>query len=158
MIGPPLVLAASPSELNVTLQPIYNILSGSVTQIPAKIGSGSYVDVRDCATVHAWAFENPEKSNGQRYIAAAGSGPPQGAADILRSHYKGTKIADKILVGNPGQDYIGYNKETGEVSDVRFPPEFPRPVGKKAEEATGIQWIPFTQSVVETAKALEPLL
>lgn len=158
VIGPPLILPSSGSQLNATLQPIYNILSGSVTEIPPKIGSGSYVDVRDVAALHVWAYEHPEKANGERYIACSGFGPPQAAADILHKNYKGTKIADNIPVGSPGKDYIGYNNKTGEVSNVQFPPEYPRPVGTKAERVIGIQWVPFTQSVVETAKVLEPLL
>ena len=152
------MLPASGSQLNMTLLPIYNILSGTAKEIPPKIGSGGYVDVRDVATIHLWAYENPEKANGERYIASAGYGPPQGGADILRKKYEGTKIAEKILVGVPGAGYIGYNKETGEVANVEYPPENARPNGKKAEKAAGIKYIPFTQSVIDTAVAMEPLL
>ena len=158
VIGPPLVLPTSGSKLNATLRPVYGIFSGTATEVPAQIGSGSFVNVRDVATVHVWAYEHPEKANGERYIASAGYGPPQGIADILRKKYKGTKIGEKILAGNPGEGYVGYNKETGEVSDPEYPPESPRPSGKKAEEEFGIKWIPFTQSVEETAEAFEPLL
>jgi nucleoside-diphosphate-sugar epimerase len=158
VIGPPIIIPDSGLKLNETLQPIYNILSGSVSEIPAQIGSGAYVDVRDVAAMHVWAFENPEKANGERYIAATSYGPPQGVADILRYKYRGTKIAEKILVGNPGKGYIGYDKKTGEVSEPDYLPEFPRPSAKKAQESMGLTWIPFKQSVIETAKALEPLL
>jgi nucleoside-diphosphate-sugar epimerase len=133
-------------------------LSGSVSEIPAKIGSGSFVDVRDVAKVHVWAYEHPEKANGERYITTAGYGPPQGVADILRKEYEGTKIAEKILIGNPGEGYTGYNKESGEVAVPDYLPESSRPSGNKARDALGIKWIPFTQSVIETAKSLEPLL
>jgi hypothetical protein len=158
VIGPPIILPSSGSSLNVTLKPVYDILSGAESGIPAKIGSSSYVDVRDVATVHVWVYEHPEQANGERYIAAKSFGPPQGMADILRYEYRGTKFAEKILLGNPGEGYIGYNKETGEVTEPDYLPESARPSGKKAEEAIGLKWIPFKQSVIESAKALEPLL
>lgn len=158
VIGPPINLPSSGSGLNETLKPIYDILSGAASGIPLKIGSGSFVDVRDVARVHIWVYEHPEVANGERYIAATSFGPPQGIADILRYEYKGTKFAEKILVGTPGEGYAGYNKETGEVVDVDYLPEFARPSGKKAETAIGLKWIPFKQSVIESAKALEPLL
>jgi nucleoside-diphosphate-sugar epimerase len=152
------VLAANPAHLNATLRPIYGILSGTIKEIPPKIGSGSHVDVRDVAKVHVWAFEHPKEANGKRYIAAAGYGPPQGIADILRAEYKGTKIAEKITVGNPGHDYIGYNKETGEVDNPDYLPESSRPSGKRAADTMGITWIPFKQSVIETTKMFETYL
>lgn len=116
------------------------------------------MDVRDVGAVHLWAYENPAKANGERYIAVASCGPPQAAADILRKKYEGTERAEKILVGEPGSGYIGYNKETGEVGDVEYEPEAIRPSGKKAEQATGIKWIPFKQSLDDTVAAIEPLL
>ncbi|KFZ19518.1 hypothetical protein V501_00629 [Pseudogymnoascus sp. VKM F-4519 (FW-2642)] len=158
VIGPPIIMPDSGSKLNETLLPIYKILSGSVSEMPAQIGGGAYVDVRDVAKVHLWAFENSEKANGERYIAATSYGPPQGVADILRYKYRGTKIAEKIIVGNPGEGYIGYNKETGEVSQPDYLPESPRPSAKKAQESIGLTWIPFKQSVIETAGVLEALL
>ena len=142
----------------MTLKPVYDILSGASSGIPATVGTGSFVDVRDVATVHVWVYEHPDEANGERYIAATSFGPPQGMADILRYEYKGTKFAEKILVGNPGEGYIGYNKETGEVTDPSYLPGSSIPSGEKAENAIGIKWIPFKQSVIETAKALEPLL
>jgi nucleoside-diphosphate-sugar epimerase len=158
VLGPPAVLPASGSQLGASLSIVYNVFSGTAKVIPNKIGSGSFVDVRDVAFLHIWAYEHPEEANGQRYIAAASYGPPQGIADILRKKYEGTKIAENITIGVPGNDYQGYNKETGEVDFVEYLPESPRPSGKKAEEATGIKWIPFKQSVIDTAEALEALL
>src|ERR1700733_4975411 len=100
VIGPPIIIPDSRLKLNETLLPIYNILSGSVSEIPAQISGGAYVDVRDVAKVHVWAFENLEKANRERYIAATSYRPLQGVADILRYKYRGTKIAENILVGN----------------------------------------------------------
>jgi hypothetical protein len=158
VIGPPVILPASGSQLNETLVPIYKILSGTGTSFPTAIGSGSFVDVRDEATVHVWAYENAAKANGERYITVASCGPPQAVADILRKKYEGTEREEKILVGDPGSGYVGYNKETGEVGTVEYEPESGRPSGKKAEEAAGIKWIPFKQSLSDTVDALQPLL
>ncbi|KAF4624150.1 hypothetical protein G7Y89_g14023 [Cudoniella acicularis] len=158
VIGPPVSLVSNPSHFNETLRPIWDIFSGSTKTIGPNIGSGSFVDVRDVAYEHLWALENPSKSDGERYIACEGFGPLQAAADILRYSYKGTPIADKIPVGNPGEGYVGYNKETGEVEDVKYPTGKVRVDGSKAEKAMGFKYISFVQSVKETAKAMEPLL
>jgi nucleoside-diphosphate-sugar epimerase len=138
--------------------PLWNILSGTAKEIPPRLGTASSVDVRDVAAVHVWAYENPHKADGERYICLEGYGPPQAVADILRKKYEGTKIGEKIFVGSPGEDYIGYNKTTGEVDSIDYLPGTARPVGHKAEREIGIKWIPFKQSVIDTAEALEPLL
>lgn len=156
--GPPVLLPKDPAKLNETLRPIYTLLSPKTTEVPADIGSSNFVDVRDVALLHIWAYEHPSEADGERYIAAAGFGPIQGAADILRQEYKGTKYEKGISVGNPGNGYIGYDKETGKVGKVEFLPEGAKMSGKKAERVTGIKWRSFNQSVIETAKALEPLL
>jgi nucleoside-diphosphate-sugar epimerase len=140
------------------LAPFFSIFSSTAKTIPPNIGSGSFVDVRDVAYEHVWAYENPSKADGQRYIACEGFGPTQAVADILRYAYKGTPIAEKILVGNPGEKYLGFNKETGDVDYVKYNPGTVRVDGSKAEREMGFKYISFKQSVLDTAKALEPLL
>lgn len=144
--------------MNETLKPVYNLLSGKAKNIEANIGSGSFVDVRDVAKMHLWAFENAAKSDGERYIACKGFGPVQAAADILHEKYKDTKIGERIVVGNPGEGYLGYNKETRTVDDVVYLPAKPQVSGKKAERVMGIKWISFKQSINDTADVLEALL
>ena len=107
--------------------------------------------------MHIWAYEHPKESDGERFIACQGSGPTQALADILRYEYKGEE-RERIVKGEPGVGYGGYNKETGEVEEVRWLEGRPRVSGKKAEKVMGIQYISFQKSVVDTAKALEPLL
>jgi hypothetical protein len=158
VIGPPVIVASSPEKLNETLRPIFDILSGAAKTIGPNIGSGSFVDVRDVALTHVWAYEHPFKANGERYLAVEGFGPLQAAADILRYHYKDTPIGEKIVVGNPGGSYVGYNKETRKVEDVKYAPNTVSASGKKAEREMGVKWITFQQSVLDTAKALEVLL
>jgi nucleoside-diphosphate-sugar epimerase len=133
-------------------------MSGAMKTISPNIGTGSFVDVRDVAYMHVWAYENPSKADGERYISFGGFGPVQATADVLRQKYKGTKIAENIILGNPGEGYVGYDKETGEVKAVEYPPGNIRASGKKAETEMGLKFIPFIQSLGETADVLEALL
>lgn len=116
------------------------------------------MDVRDVAFIHTWAYENPKKSDGERYIACNGVGPVQAIADILRDDYKGTPIVEKIPVGEPGTGYIGYNQETGQVENLTYLPEKAQVDGSKAKREMGLEYISFQKSVIDTAKAMEPLL
>jgi nucleoside-diphosphate-sugar epimerase len=157
-VGPPVILPSSGSKLNETLRPIYTILSGSSETLPPNIGSGSFVDVRDVAFIHLWAFENPSKADGERYIACGGFGPNQAAADILYERYKGTKVGERIIRGTPGEGYVGFDKEGERVEKVRYLPGKVQISGKKAEREIGVQYISFQKSISDTAEALEKLL
>jgi nucleoside-diphosphate-sugar epimerase len=157
-MGPPIVLPSSSSKLNETLRPVWDIFSGAATEVPPYIGTGSFVDVRNVATMHIWAFENASKSDGERYLGVQGFGPMQAAADILNDAYRGTKIGEKITKGTPGEGYVGYNKETGKVESVGQLPGARRISGAKAEREMGLKYISFQQSIVDTAKAFEALL
>jgi nucleoside-diphosphate-sugar epimerase len=151
-IGPPVQAPSSPSKLNATLLPTYDIFTGG--PIPSSFGSGSFVDVRDVAFVHLWAYEHPDISNGERYIACHGYGPPQAIADILREAYPDRR--DIIQVGRPGGGYIGY--EDGVVKDVKSPPDRVSVSGKKAESVMGFKTRTFKESLLETAKVMERYL
>ena len=157
-MGPPIVLPASGSKLNETLQPIWDIFSGAIEEVPPYIGTGSFVDVRNVATMHIWAFENSSKAEGERYLGVQGFGPMQAAADVLNDAYRGAKIGEKIVKGRPGEGYVGYNKETGKVDSVGFMPGARRISGAKAVKEMGLKYITFQQSIVDTAKAFEALL
>jgi nucleoside-diphosphate-sugar epimerase len=151
-IGPPVQPPSSPSKLNFTLIATYNIFTGG--PIPPSIGSGSFIDVRDVAFVHLWAYEHPDISNGERYIASHGYGPPQAIADILREAYPDRR--EIIQVGNPGEGYAGY--ENGVVKEVKFLEGKPSVSGKKAESVMGFKTRTFKESVLETAKVMERYL
>jgi len=158
VVGPPVVLPASSSQLNETLVPIFKILSGEAKAIPPPIGTGSFVDVRDVVFMHTWALENLSKADGERYIACKGLGPPQAVADILREKYEGTNIGGKIPVGSPGDGYLGFDKEAGVVRDVVYPPGKDQVSGKKAEKEMGFIYIGYKQSIKDTVDVLEKLL
>ena len=144
--------------MNETLRPFYDIFAGNVQEIPLPIGTGSFVDVRDVAFMHVWAYENPSTADGHRYIACEGLGPPQAVADILRKKYEGTEIGRKIFTGNPGSGYLGYNKDSGNVDYIKYLPGRPRVSGQYAAEVMGFKYFTYPESVIDTAKALETLV
>ncbi|KAF7872381.1 hypothetical protein EAF04_003302 [Stromatinia cepivora] len=161
VIGPPVLLPKTGDKLNETLRPLYNMLSGTTKTIPPNIGSASFVDVRDVAHMHIWAYEHPEKSNGERYIACAGFGPAQAQADIVRAYFKEKgeeQIVKNIPLGNPGEGYVGYNKETEKVGRVPWTPENPSVSGEKAQREMGFTYKSLVESTIETAEAIRPLL
>jgi nucleoside-diphosphate-sugar epimerase len=158
VIGPPVFLPSTGAEVSETILPIFNILSGIAKTIRPNIGSGSFVNVRDVAFIHSWAFEHPEVADGERYIACEGFGPMQATADILRWKYRETEFAGRITVGEPGTGYVGYDAETGEVRSVGYVPGKPRVSGEKAARAMGVRYISYRKSVEDTAEVLQALL
>jgi len=119
--------------------------------VPPSMAVGAYVDVRDVASVHLWAYENCEVADGERYIAAAGFGPNQAAADILREAYPDRK--DIIPAGVPGEGYRGI--ENGRVG---YLPESVIVSGEKSESVMGLKYKDFKTSLLDTVKELEKLL
>ncbi|PVH81119.1 NAD(P)-binding protein [Cadophora sp. DSE1049] len=158
VIGPPIYLPSSGTQLNETLKPLFSILSGAAKEVGPNIGSGGFVDVRDVAFLHTWAYENASKSDGERFCACQGFGPLQAVADILRREYKGTSIGEKIPVGQPGVGYLGYDEGTGRIQGLDYEEGRLRVSGGKAERITGLRYIDFEKSVVDTAKVLEALI
>lgn len=114
--GPPVSLPTTPEKLNTTLVPVWKLYAGEAKTIPPQIGYANYIDVRDVAKIHVWAALNPEKSNGNRYLVAAGKAPPQATADLLRRTFPDREI----LEGQPGAGYDpnGYPFVKGEPSFV----------------------------------------
>jgi len=123
---------------------MWGIFSGSYSSIPPKIGSGSYADVRDIADLQIWAFENPKLSADERYLGVNGPGIPQAAADILHEVYPERRHI--MPRGTPGDGYM---------PDHSWSPDSVSVSGDKAQKAMGRSWIPFKQSVLDTAKWFE---
>lgn len=145
VLGPPVLFPSSPKALNETLQPLWKIFSGEAKTIPPGIGAQSYVHVDDVANLHIWCMEHPLESNGQRYLAANGTGTTQAMADILRQHYSDRDI----VVGKPGSNYVeGY----------RFVPGKRTYISTKAYKALGVEeygLTGFEQTVLETVRSFE---
>jgi nucleoside-diphosphate-sugar epimerase len=150
--GPPVTWPETPEGLNETLKPVWRIYAGEVRDelgnMPMQIGGASYIDVRDVAALHVFAALNPEKADGERYLATNGKAPPQATADILRSRFP----EREIIVGEPGKGYVEgsywFPVGTGESSAV----------AGKAYRAMGLQeggFIGFEKSVLDTVGAFE---
>ncbi|KAK4225699.1 hypothetical protein QBC38DRAFT_253660 [Podospora fimiseda] len=150
--GPPAILPHSPDKIPQTAQPIYAVAAGHPLS-KASVGSivpgliDAYVDVRDVARAVVWGVEHPKESDGERYILSAWYAPPQSVADILRKEFP--EKMEQIEEGNPGK---GYDSDYGWKS---------RKVGidgTKVVKATGVEYIPWEKTVVDTVRFLEPLV
>lgn len=145
--GPPAQAPATASALSASVHPIWELFSGQATEIPPGSGLNDYIDVRDIAKIHLWCTENSDQTDGKRYIASAGLGPPQAIADILRTAYPERESI--IPRGFPGRGYR---------SDFGFPVKNRKYHGINAAEVVGMQYITYDQSIVDTAKFLERYL
>jgi len=146
VIGPPLVLPETPETLNETSKPIYDMLVGKDIEPLDPLRPS--VDVRDVARSLEWMVSNPEKIDGERFIAASGrAGNNQSVLDVLRRHYPERK--DVIKVGNPGEGYV---------KGFRFAKDGIKYDNTKATRTMGIQWIGYENMVLDTAKAFEKYL
>jgi nucleoside-diphosphate-sugar epimerase len=154
VLGPPVYLPADPAKLALSLKPIHSIYSGQAKILPPLVGTSSYVDVRDVAQAHLWAYEHPKLADGERYITSGGYGPAQGIADILRERYPEKQ---HIMAGEPGKGYVEGTNFCGKKVKVWYPKERPQLSGKKVFEVMGIEWIPMVESVIDTAEAFAKL-
>lgn len=104
------------------------------------------VYVRDVARMVVFGVQECKQADGQRYLIAGAWGPTQAIADILRKGYPVLK--DTIQAGDPGEGYLeGY----------KFPPKYFVDTSK-ALKATGVEWIPFEKTVLDTAEIFKTLL
>jgi hypothetical protein len=62
---------------------VWELFSGSASEVMQPVAAGAYVDVRDVATVLAFSVDKPDLVAGKRIPVVAGQGPPQAIADIL---------------------------------------------------------------------------
>lgn len=141
VIGAPLVEPKTAEQVGGTIARIWAVLSGADY---GNLMVGHDVDVRDVAKLHLYPIEHPSETNGERYIASAAFSPPQAYADILRKALPEAK--DRIQEGKPGEGYPSNYQLNPKMID-----------GSKAEKILG-GYIPFEESVVNTAKAFRGLL
>ena len=146
VIGPPVQPPANPDDLNMTLKPVWGILSGAHAgdrDLPPVIGTGSVIDVRDVSALHIWCAENPSDSNRQRYLITNGRATPQAIGDVLRRLYPSRK---GLPAEKPEKDYA---------------PDYSWPKGgfsiqeTKAKEVLGRDFIGFEKSIADTVEAFE---
>ncbi|KAI2462780.1 NAD(P)-binding protein [Annulohypoxylon bovei var. microspora] len=143
-IGPPFTPWTSPSQLPFSLGNLWSLLHTKEIPGPNLIYENT-ADVRDVARVIVWSVLNPPSADGQRFLCAAATGGPQAMADVLNKSMPEIGLAE----GCPGEGYDeSYPSTSG---NIAFD-------GSKAVQATGQDWIPYETSIVDTAKALVPLL
>jgi nucleoside-diphosphate-sugar epimerase len=140
--GPPLLLTNDPKDINETVRPVWNVLSGS--DGPGAIGEGIIVDVRDVARLFVFAVDHPEIAKNERYLAVGSAGPHQAVVDILREAYPERRAL--IKEGTPG---AGYRPDF----DIKWKVD-----ASKAEKATGQKFIGFKDSILAAAKTFERYL
>jgi nucleoside-diphosphate-sugar epimerase len=151
VIGPPILLPERIEEINGTIKPIWEVLSGENKGMPRKVGSGMFVDVRDLAGVCAEFVEKSSVTiaeedgslNGRRIIAVAGRMIAHSMAKELYGKYPETLTHLERLVKRDGDEV----EEVGPTFDTR-----------DAEKALGRSWTTYEQSVSDTAKLLERYL
>ncbi|KAF4845251.1 putative uncharacterized oxidoreductase [Colletotrichum siamense] len=141
--GPPLTRPRSPSNISSSCMFIWRYLNGE--ELVGPMPDWDYwVDVRDVAKLVAWAFDHGDEADGERYISKTTWAPPQATADILRPAYPTLSIKQ----GRPGEGYLPGWKTPRE-TDVD---------GSKALRVIGGDYVPYDQSVLDTAKSFEPLM
>jgi len=138
--GPPLLLPEDPKNISETVGDVYKILSGG--SLPPSVGSGVFVDIRDVARLFVFVVDNPEQTNGERYLAASAAKTSQAIADILREAYPERRGI--IQEGNPGQD---------SPADISLFLDT-----SKAAKALGVPFTGLKESVLAAAKAFEVYL
>jgi nucleoside-diphosphate-sugar epimerase len=117
------------------------------------LGLPQSVDVRDVAQLLRYTIENPEKTNGERYIASGSINHPQAVADILREEFKGdAKTLERIPPGTPGKGYSSDYQTTDGQGGISVDSS------KARKLLEGGQWIPYPESVVDTARTFTALL
>lgn len=152
VVGPPIIPPKTASAIGETIHTIWQVFSGAANVQPF-LGLPQVVDVRDVSQLLRYSAEHPEETNGERYIASASASHPQAIADILREELKNdVKALQRILPGTPGQGY------TKDYQSIQGQGEFYVDSSKAKKLLEGQQWIPYQQSVIDTAKTFVGLV
>ncbi|RYC59063.1 hypothetical protein CHU98_g7149 [Xylaria longipes] len=143
-IGPPLIPWESAASIPYSNSHFWKVVAGEEIPGPMMI-YGDTVDVRDVARMLLWSALHPSQSDGQRFVCSSSVGGGQAIADILSRRMPTLKIQR----GQPGQGYS---------------PDYKPQIGvggfdsNKAVSATGEDWIPYDESVVDMARFLQRYL
>ncbi|KAK4140690.1 uncharacterized protein C8A04DRAFT_14690 [Dichotomopilus funicola] len=144
--GPPLITPATPSKISMSNVLIPDVFSGKPLASSGIQASSAYVDIRDITRLVVFGIEHGDKTDGERFLAAAHWAPAQSVADILREEYPERKGI--IEEGTPGEGYYpGYKFPSVGGLD-----------GTKAVRVTGEEYIPWRKTVVDTAESLKSIL
>ncbi|KAI0875518.1 hypothetical protein GGS24DRAFT_454964 [Hypoxylon argillaceum] len=143
-IGAPLIPWKSAEEITYSNSDFWKVVAGEEIPGPMMIYNDT-VDIRDVARMLLWAALNPAQSDGERYVCSSWVGGGQAIADILRKRMPSVNIQQ----GQPGQGYL---------------PDYKLRIGvggfdaSKAVAATGEDWIPYEDTVVNLGQFLQRYL
>ncbi|KAH6885862.1 hypothetical protein B0T10DRAFT_85777 [Thelonectria olida] len=146
-ICPPLVLGpvvhhlATLDSINTSNERVVALLRGGWKEgIPPSTPVPMWIDVRDAATAHVRALEEPS-AGGKRLLATAGWFTNREIADIVRAKFP--EFADRV----PGE----------EVSGGEFPPKehIYKYNNDETNKLLGIDWIKLEKSVVDLVGSLK---
>lgn len=159
-IGPPIVPWPKPEAFPISASFLTRVLAGE-EPAAARMMAGPYpydasIDVRDVARVLVWAALNPDKADGERFLCSGATGGAQAVADILDRASKAGDVPELkgYEVKNKGTPGVGYNPDYSMSTDGQAL-EFD---GGKVRKATGVDYIPFEQSVLDMVKIALPVL
>jgi nucleoside-diphosphate-sugar epimerase len=143
VIGPPVLFPEKAEDVNGTIKPIWEVLSGEDIGVPRVVGSGCFVNVRDLVGICGWCMENGGGVDGKRVVVVAGRGDPEAMASVLYEKYPERLKHLKYLARDDGKG---------------IKVEWPTYDTKDAEMALGRPWINYEKSVLDTAESLERYL
>ena len=131
-------------DINGTIKPIWEVLSGENRGLPRIIGTGFWVDVRDLVAICCALMESSKKPeiDRKRLIVVAGKEDPSVAARVLLEKY--SKRLRHLQVSERDGDVEVGGVMTFDVKD--------------AEGLLGRTWMSYEKSVLDTAEALENYL
>ncbi|KAM0786885.1 hypothetical protein ACM66B_002310 [Microbotryomycetes sp. NB124-2] len=130
ILGPPQQVVSDLKSLNTSSGAVWSLVDAKEvpdTAFPVE------TDVRDIAKAHLLAATKPEAA-GQRYLTIA-------------HHFDNTQVAEIIKKNFPE------HTERIPEAKVKQDPHF-KTDSSHAEKQLGIQWIPFEQTVIDTAREL----
>ncbi|KAI0101560.1 hypothetical protein GGR51DRAFT_332304 [Nemania sp. FL0031] len=143
-IGAPLIPWKTAADIPYSNSDFWKVVSGE--EIPGPMMMyGDTIDIRDVARMLFWSALNPARSDGERFVCSSFVGGGQAIADILGKRMPSLNIQR----GTPGQGYTSDYKP--QVGVAGFD-------SSKAVAITGVDWIPYEESVVDLAQYLQRYL
>jgi len=144
ILGPPLDVDAGVS---------IGLISGLLTGTPKAFPDLGFAlsDVRDVADMHIAAFEDPD-SIGQRYLCTSRYMPFREIAEMLRAAYPNAPVPEKT-VPNWLLHILAYvvRDMRQVVNDIGNEKHFD---GSKGRALLGRDYVPFEQTILDSARAL----
>ena len=149
VIGPPVLFPERAGDVNGTIKPVWEVLSGENRGVPRVVGSrsGAFVDVRDLVGVCA----------GLLGFEGVGMGEVDGKRVIIVAGKADTAVMGRALVGKY-PERLGHLKSVLEDGRGEVEGQGSTFDTDDAEKALGRPWTTYEKSVLDTAEAFERYL